>query len=198
MVFLAFAVAACAGGTGVATPEAAANDPTEAPVDVTPEPTDDSSVDESTEPEATAEPDGPVQYKPGEKISVTQNDEPWADIVVSKVKQVKSYKGTYFSDTPKKGNVFIQAYVTYTAMTDGVNYNPFDWQVFVNGTAVENYTILANGPNPELRSGTLPKGRKAAGYVVYEVPARGKVLMSYGGSAFSNEGPVFEVLIRGK
>jgi hypothetical protein len=41
----------------------------------------------------------------------------------------------------------------------------------------------------------LPKSRKASGWVVYEVPAKGEVRMSYGGS-FSNEAPIFEVIIR--
>ena len=36
----------------------------------------------------------------------------------------------------------------------------------------------------------------AALWVVYEVPAKGRVLMSYTGNMFSDEGPVFEVVVR--
>ena len=156
--------------------------------EATPEPT----------PEAT--PEGPVQYLPGSKIILTKDDENWAQIVVSKFKQVASYKGEYYTDKPKvKGNVYIQAYVTYTALRqNGVDYNPFDWQVFAAGEAVENYSFVTNGPEPTLGSGTLPKGRKASGWVVYEVPAKGQVLMSYKGNIFSDDAPVFEVVLRAK
>ena len=39
------------------------------------------------------------------------------------------------------------------------SYNPFDWQVFVDGQAVDNYAFAINGPKPDLGSGTLPAGR---------------------------------------
>ena len=77
-----------------------------------------------------------------------------------------------------------------------MDYNPFDWQVFCAGVAVENFTIVLSGPKPELSSGTLPNGRSASGYVVYEVPAKGEVRMSYSSNMFSDSGPVFEVIIR--
>jgi hypothetical protein len=145
-----------------------------------------------------AEEEPKTTYKAGEKVTVTSDDEPWATVVVSKVKQVKSYKGKYFSDKPKKGHIYIQAYVTYRALTDGVDYNQFDWQVFAGDTAVDELTFVSNGPEPQLSSGSLPNGRKAAGWVVYEVPVKGKIVMSYGGNQFLDEPPVFEVVLRAK
>lgn len=128
---------------------------------------------------------------------MTTNGDPWAEITVSKVKVVRKYDGPYnLDDVPAKGNVYIQAFVTYHALDNGVDYNPFDWQVFVAGEAADNTSYVSNGPKPELASGTLPKGRKASGWVVYEVAAKGEVRMSYGGGSFSNEAPVFEVVIR--
>ena len=95
-----------------------------------------------------------------------------------------------------KGNVYIQALITYTALADGATYNPFDWQVFCNDEAVDSYTYVSDGPEPDLNSGTLPKGRKAKGWVVYEIPAKGRCVLSYGANSFIDEGAVFEVLIR--
>jgi hypothetical protein len=128
-------------------------------------------------------------------IHVTTNGAPWADITISKVTTVKKYDG-YFDDVPAKGNVYLQAFVTYVALTNGVDYNPYDWQVFVAGVAVDNYTFVSNGPTPELGSGTLPEGRKAQGWLVYELPATGEVLLSYAGNMFSSDAPAFEVLLR--
>jgi hypothetical protein len=141
--------------------------------------------------------DGPKISKPGDVIVVSNNGSDWAKVTISKVKAVSSYKAQYYTDKPKqKGDVFIQAYVTYEALANGVDYNPFDWEVFANGTAVDNMTLVMNGPKPALGSGILPKGRKASGWVVYEVPGKGEVLMSYSNNMFTDSGPVFEVKIR--
>ena len=95
-----------------------------------------------------------------------------------------------------EGKPVHQAKITCTALQDGVDYNQFDWQVFANGEAVDNFAFVTNGPEPQLSSGTLPKGRKASGWVVYEVPAKGKVLLSYSSNIFLDEAPVFEVVLR--
>lgn len=150
-------------------------------------------------PPATPPPATTGQYKAGETVTVSLDGAPWAEIVVSKVSTKAKYDGPYDTDDiPKKGNVYIQAFVTYKALTDGVDYGPFDWQVFVGDEAVSDSSYVSNGPTPELDSGTLPKGRKASGWVVYEVPKTGVVRMSYGGGSYSNEAPVFEVTIRSK
>jgi hypothetical protein len=144
-------------------------------------------------PEPT-EASGPTQYRPGDVISITTNGEPWAEITVTNVKQATRYGSGYYVDRPAKGNVYISALITYTALDDGVDYNPYDWQIFVAGVAVDDSTFVSDGPKPELRSGTLPKGRKASGYVLYEIPAKGEVLLSYGGRL--DTPPVFEVVLR--
>ncbi|MFL5686255.1 MAG: hypothetical protein ACJ77D_09405 [Chloroflexota bacterium] len=191
LVALVFLLAGCASA-GVAT--TGSSDDVENPVEVTLEPGTGDELAAAPDPE-TGE---PTQYKAGEPATVTSDGEDWAKIVVDKVKAVKRYNGPYdFDDVPKKGNVYIQLRVTYTALQSGVAYNPFDWQIFVGGEAGGNYTSVGNGPTPLLEFGTLPKGRKASGYLVYEVKAKGKVLLSYAGS-FGNEAPIFEVLLRSK
>jgi hypothetical protein len=139
---------------------------------------------------------GPKTFPVGYKVTLTTaGEEPWAYVTVDKVSQHKSYGSGYSVHKPKKGHIFIQARVRYEAITDGVDYNPFDWQVFVNGNAVENSTFVFSGPDPSLSYGTLPAGRKAAGWVVYEVPVKGEVRTSYG-NTYSDAPPVFEIVIR--
>jgi hypothetical protein len=59
-------------------------------------------------------------------------------------------------------------------------------------------TFLMNGPEPQLSMGTLPNGRTASGWLVYEVPVSGELRLSYKNPwLFGNAGPVFEVLLRG-
>lgn len=127
---------------------------------------------------------------PGEAIVVD-------DAVRITVDQVEEAEGYGDFSEPAEGNIYIQAFVTYEALEDGVAYNPFDWQVFVDDTAVENFTFVGEGPEPTLGSGNLTEGRKAEGWLIYEVPAAGEVILSYK-SPFdpTDSKPAFEVRLR--
>ena len=202
VVALAIVLAGCSGAA-VKETDTSAPAITEAPADngsagsEMPAASDEAAA---SEPELTPEPANQSihTFKTGDVVTVTSNDEDWAEITITKVSQKTKYGSGYLVDKPKKGNVYIQAYVTYKALVNGVDYNPYDWQVFVNDEAVDNTAFVTEGPTPELNYGTLPKGRVAKGWVVYEVPTKGKVVMSYQGNIFSDEGPVFEVVIRAK
>jgi hypothetical protein len=196
LLILVAMLAGCTAAGGPAIPPASVGPtltlaPTVAPS--TPVATEEPATPDPATPAPT--PDGPTTYKAGETIHLTQDGDAWADVTVSKVQVVAKYDGAYSDDKPAKGHVFIQALVTYVATVNGVDYNPYDWQVFVAGEAVTDTTFVMYGPKTELSSGTLPAGRKASGYVVYEVPAKGDVRMSYG-NMFGNDAPVFEVIIR--
>jgi hypothetical protein len=198
-LLLAAVVAGCAQG-GVVTSAPATPPPASEEGTPTPAPTATESLEPAVEPTPEATPDTtPTRFVPGEPITITNEGEAWATVTIDRVKQVKRYNGPYnIDDVPKKGNIYIELRVTYVALQDGVDYNPFDWQVFVDGVAADDYTFVSNGPEPQLNSGTLPKGRKATGYLVYEVAVSGEVLFSYKGNIFSNEAPVFEVILRAK
>ncbi len=94
-------------------------------------------------------------------MQLTNNGDPWANVTISKVTFHASYGSGYLVDKPDLGNVYVQAWVSYEALTDGVDYNPFDWDLFANDVAVaNNYTIVYNQPKPELGSGNLPRAEK--------------------------------------
>lgn len=192
-VLSAVILSACSGTSATVVPGATQQAQPTAPAKTAAPATDEPLAGEPTDTPAPATETS--TYLPGQPVTLTNNGADWATIVVSNVAAKTGY-GSY--DRPAKGNVYVQALITYTALQDGVDYNPFDWQVFVDGTAVENYGFVVDGPKPTLSSGTLPKGRKASGYVVYEVPAKGEVLLSYQGNMFSNDAPVFEVKLRSK
>jgi hypothetical protein len=170
----------------------------QAPV-LTPEPSD-GPITEPTEPDPIETPEppvGPKQVKVGEVATITADDENYLEITVSKPSQHKSYGSGYLVDKPRvKGNVFLQAFVTYKSLQDGADYNQFDWDLFVDGTAVDGFAFASGGPEPQLNSGDLPKGRTAKGWLLYEVPAKGEVVLSYKGGAFTNDAPIFEVVLR--
>jgi hypothetical protein len=154
------------------------------------------TIEGTPEPTTPPEQTGPKTFSVGYKVTLTSDtDDQWAYVTIDKVSQHKTYGSGYLVDKPKKGNIFIQARVTYEAIVDGVDYNPYDWQVFVDGTAVENTSFVYSGPDPSLSSGSLPAGRKASGWVIYEVPINGEVRMSYG-NTYGDTPPVFEVVIR--
>lgn len=138
-------------------------------------------------------------YSVGDVITITENGDPWANFTVLEVQEKAEFVDPdgYYTDTPQvDGYVYIAANVRYEALTDGVNYGSYDFQVFVDGRAVEGFAFAINGPEPTLSSGTLPTGRVAEGWLLYEVPPSGEVLLSYSGNIFINEAPIFEVVLR--
>jgi hypothetical protein len=191
---LALLIAGCTAAPTASVLEATAEATTTPGVTaaITPEPTVVPSTPEPDPTQTTG------RFVAGDTVTVTKDGEPWAEIVVSNVALKSRYGSGYSISRPDKGNIYIQARISYTASTNGVDYNPYDWQVFVAGVAVSNSAFVLDGPKPDLNSGTLPQGRKASGYVVYEVPVNGEVLLSYGANIFSNDAPVFEVVLRSK
>lgn len=128
-------------------------------------------------------------------VSITCDGQACMDVTVDQVKTASIYKDPqgYLNDTPDtKGDVFMAVHVTYKATGPNADYNVFDWGLYVNDTAVSYPAMVLNGPKPELDSGQLPVGKTAAGWVVWEVPAKGRVTLIYqpGRSA------VFEVTLR--
>jgi hypothetical protein len=149
----------------------------------------------STAPTPTVAPTGPVTYKIGQ-TATSDRDGQKVNITVSDVTVAKTYTSNGYVDKPQvAGNVFISAKITYEALTDGVTYSTADWDVFNDGVAVTGYTIVLGGPKPLLSSGSLTTGRKAIGYVIYEVPPKGEVRLSYKAVIFDTT-PTFEFVIR--
>ena len=142
---------------------------------------------------------GPTTYKVGDQVVLNHNGKPWAKITISDAKVVYSYTGGPEVEKPDQrpgatDDVFIQAWVTYEALTDGVTYSFYDWHIDCAGTVVidAGNLLLFGHPTPALGvQGTLSSGGKHSGYAVYEVPATGEIRMSWG------EYPtVFSVIIR--
>jgi hypothetical protein len=203
-ILLTLALTACAGAgtdattrvTASAQPHSetpsAAPDPT---AQATPRPTPDATPDPTPVPTPVSN-----TFAVGDVITITQDGDAWADFTVVEVNQAAEFVDPdgYFNDTPSTdGYVYLSALVRYEAVASGVDYNPFDFQVFVDGQAVDGYAFAINGPEPDLGSGTLPAGRVAEGWLLYEVPPTGQVLLSYSGNIFLDEEPVFEVILRG-
>lgn len=95
--------------------------------------------------------------------------------------------------------MFVQLFVEYTALGSGASYNPYDWQVYAGVEQLGNSTaFVSNGPKPELSSGDLPLGRKASGWLVYQVPKSGRITLAYLPSYASNTEPIGEYLLRAK
>jgi hypothetical protein len=145
-----------------------------------------------------------AQLKPGQTLTITQGGSEILAIIVSKVQFVSSYpdRSAYpcCPDVPDPGNVYVQAFVQYTALGSGASYNLFDWQVYAGDQQLGNASAYtSNGPKPQLSSGDLPKGRKASGWLIYQVPKRGRITLAYlPPFAFSNTEPIGEYLLRAK
>jgi hypothetical protein len=144
----------------------------------------------------TAAPVAPTLYQPDDLITVNRDGIPWAEISVTQVNEQPTYRGSSgYVDSADSGT-YIAMFVTYKALAQNVMYNLFDWQLYVDDVAVDTYAAVLNGPKPMLSGGTLPTGRRAEGWLVYDIPKTGRVLLSYGSNPFSNQPPIFEVVLR--
>jgi hypothetical protein len=195
-VLSALLLAGCGTGVSVSTNEADST--------ATPDPTVEASLEPTAEPTPTEKPTPEPTpqsstFAVGDVITITQDGEDWADFTVVEVNEATEFvdpDGFYNDEPQTAGYVFLSAKVRYEAIASGVDYNPFDFQIFVDGQAVDNLAFALNGPQPELSSGTLPAGRTAEGWLLYEVPPTGEVLLSYSGNVFLDEEPIFEVVLR--
>ncbi len=140
----------------------------------------------------TPVPSPPLAVK-GQAMTVNCANDPCLSIMVVKWVVAATYKGSRpaFDDKPAKGNVFVAIDVRYTATAAGASFSSTDWAVDIGGQAsAQAYPI--NGPKPELTNGQLAEGKKVEGWIVFEVPAQGRVVLSYP----ALQAPEFQVILR--
>jgi len=185
-------LAGCSSGAEQPTVEAS---PSRSPTS-TEEPTPEPTPTERPTPTATPEPETQVAAV-GETVAITCGGTDCLRITATEPSFAELYPDPdgFLADEPQiAGNVFMQVFVEYEAVSSAANYNPFDWAVFADGRAVDTYAFALHGPKPDLSSGQLPAGRSASGWLVYEVPAAGEIILAY---APNFQGPpVFEVTLR--
>jgi hypothetical protein len=134
--------------------------------------------------------------KLGDVVQILCDGTDCETVQIDKASFVSHYRDPsgFLNDTPARGDVYLQFHVIYRANGPSADYNMFDWAVYVNDTAVDNTAFVLNGPKPELESGQLPDGKSAAGWVVQEVPAHGRVVIAYEPGLTD----IFEVTVRSK
>lgn len=166
-------------------------------------PTDQSGL----EPGVTYETDAPVvepapvdvetgSAHVGEAVRITCGGTDCLDVTVIKAKFASKFGSGYAVDTPAvKGHVLLAVYVKYRSLLSGTSYSLTDWQLYVNDEVVEQGFAIY-GPTPQLSVGNLPKGKSVSGWMFWEVPKTGRVVISYGASY--SQAAVFEVPLRSK
>jgi hypothetical protein len=134
----------------------------------------------------------------GQVIAVHDDGQPWADLRVVEVVQEANlprpagYSGAW---PVVDGNVFLSVRVSYLARADRVESNPLTFHLLAAGQPVDAMSWLS-GPQPHLPTRILSRGHTAQGWLTYEVPAAGPVLLGYGGNRYLDEGPLFVVVLR--
>jgi hypothetical protein len=128
-------------------------------------------------------------------VSIECGGDPCLEITVTGPSEHAFYAGDYSDDRPEQvGWVYVQVYAKYVSLMDGATYNQFDWAIYADGRQLESLSFALYGPQPELSSGSLPAGRTAEGWLVYEVPPTGEIVLSY--EPNFDGPPVFEVVLR--
>lgn len=116
------------------------------------------------------------------------------EVSVAQAAFATKYKCTSgYVQYPSKSHTFLAVYLTYAA-GGSFTYGASDWEAYVNDVSVGLTAFTVCGPSPSLSFGQLPPGRSAVGWLVYEVPATGRVTIAYQ----PNGDIVFEVTLRAK
>lgn len=137
-------------------------------------------------------------YQVGDVVNVSDLGEPMAEITVDRVTSRNRYGTGYYADRPRAGHVFLAAEVTYRGLAEEVPYGECDWEALTAGQGVDLVSVL-KGPSPTLASGWLHRGDTVTGWLVFEVPRKGRVLLTYRGSGFGEGGePLFTVILRAR
>ena len=163
----------------------------------TPTPPDESSAAPLDNSSTAPADNGPSTEKVGDVVTITCNGTDCETVEIDKIQTAKFYRDPqgYLNDTPQtKGDVFMAFHVIYKAIGPDADYNPFDWAVYVNDTVDQTTSFVEHGPKPELESGNLPNGKTASGWIVQEIPASGRVVISYQ----PGQTDIFEVVARSK
>lgn len=190
LVLVAIA-AALAAGAGCSPPAPATSAASPSVASATPTPASQSAPPSAS---PTPVPSPPLAAK-GQAMTVNCASDPCLSITVVKWAVAATYKGSRpaFDDKPAKGHVFVAVDVRYVATAAGAAFSSTDWAVDVGGQGFDQaYPI--NGPKPELTNGQVAEGKKVEGWIVFEVPAQGAVVLSY----LAQQTAVFQVVLRPK
>jgi len=142
--------------------------------------TDDSSagsdVTDTTDPSTSADDSAYNDMPIGQSITVsgTNNDTPYVmDLKAVSIKKSKAAIEDY-GNKPKGSYVGIL--VEYTCTQGTCSYNPFDFKV--RNSDGDEFDSSSSSFTPGLESGDLRHGRKARGYITYDLP-KGKYVLEY-------------------
>jgi hypothetical protein len=155
---------------------------------------DEAAPPSSTQARPSMPPAGPELFEP-EEPAILEGRSARAEVRNAEVEQFARFYGASGDDVPADDHVFVQLHITYTALTDNVSYAPADWQLFADGLAAGSRARVANGPDPSLEAGVLAKGERASGYVIFEAPATGELILAYAGRTLASAAP-YQFVIR--
>lgn len=126
-----------------------------------------------TEPDADSPPSSLKIGGPGVTASDTDGA---ASVAVLSVKRETKALGEY-DGPPKQGNYVIFD-IVYTGTQGAFNYNPFDWTVRDPDGRAYDADAGFGFEGQSLHSGTLAKGSKARGFVIFDAP-KGPLMLEY-------------------
>ena len=181
--------------------------PPEPPFQVTPEPTllgtpvpQPSTRTPEPTPSPTSSPAlGEDEIAIGENVAITRDGVSWAALRVTDVVIERSFAETdgRGRDRPERiGNVFVAANVTISALAESVAFDLAGFQATVDTGEEVTLAFSDLGPKPDLLPATLEaRGDSASGWLIFEAPEAGRVLLGYTSDA-TTTAPL-EIVLRG-
>jgi hypothetical protein len=135
---------------------------------------------------ATAPPGArrPAREAPDEPLVGTARGVERVEIRLTEVEGRDSFFGAASNDIAPPDRMYLQLLVTYRALVDDVTIDPADWTLLASGVPAAEADV-ANAPVPKLAPSVLGRHETASGYLVFDVPIQGELVLLYdpGGTA---------------
>ncbi len=96
-----------------------------------------------------------------------------------------------FGSAPEKGR-YLGILIQYNCVSGPCDYNPFDFTL--RNLEGEEFSTGFESFEPNLQSGNLGTGRKAKGYITYDVPP-GKYLLEYRSNLLDENAATWNVAV---
>ena len=110
-------------------------------------------------------------------------------VTVQSIKTSRSAISRY-GKSPKHN--YVGLLVIYSCTRGPCSYNPYDF--FVRDAGGNEYQAALDSFKPDLQSGDLRTGRKARGYITYDLP-KGKYLFEYRVNSFDKNGAAWNLAV---
>jgi hypothetical protein len=116
-------------------------------------------------------------------------------VTVDEYHFARAYRSQLGAQRPDRGRLYYAFHVSYESVEGSPSFNQFDWQAFAGAEILDTTFVVGDGPGDSLGSGSLPQGRTASGWLLFDGPDEPGIDVTLSYKAGMLDEPIFEVKV---